>query len=311
MDALRELWQSSAVRFTAGIGAAVVIVSLLPRASCFSAALSCLTPLRRWLQKLARRRMVRRLKRYGVEPPAPAAPLAELPTEVEYPQYYLREYHTYPAGNLCWEAACEADAMALSAALIAYPEKGREADWYMHSQALAAIPDECGEAREVLDAGCGVGQSAFPLRAACPAARVTAVDLSPYFLSQAQRKDGAARICWQQHNLEALPGEWAGRFDVATLVGVTHELPPPAVRRALRELHRVLRPGGTLLAMDVDPQNILKMPRFVYAMFRSTEPDMDEYVKLDVPGEIRQAGFDARVVADAVRRRVVVVAKKQ
>ena len=40
----------------------------------------------------------------------------------------LREYHSYEQGNLCWEAALEAPSASLSAALIAYPELGLNAD---------------------------------------------------------------------------------------------------------------------------------------------------------------------------------------
>ncbi len=66
-----------------------------------------------------------------------------------------------------------------------------------------------------------------------------------------------------------------------------------------------------MLAMDVDAVKIRKMPSFVYTMFKSTEPDMDDYLTLDVPELVRRAGFDdLKVDTTTVNRRVLVLGTK-
>eukprot|EP00662_Eupelagonemidae_sp_cell21_P017885 gene17885-36933_t len=103
------------------------------------------TPTRRWIQRRARRRMLLRLEKEGMQCPAAAdvetlGPPEPADPAVTYPKYYLREYHAYPEGNLCWEAAVEAEAMSVSAAMVAYPEKGAGACRHMHDLAVAALP---------------------------------------------------------------------------------------------------------------------------------------------------------------------------
>lgn len=70
---------------------------------------------------------------------------------------------------------------------------------------------------------------------------------------------------------------------------------PQPDRHAARAC-RVLRPGGALLMMEMDPrlpcwQAKLNNP-FAYAAFKATEPWLEEYIKLDVEGSMREIGFE-------------------
>ena len=38
--------------------------------------------------------------------------------------------------------------------------------------------------------------------------------------------------------------------------------------------------------MDTNPATVRRMPSFVYTMFSSTEPDMDDYLQLDLGAEL-------------------------
>ena len=103
----------------------------------------------------------------------------------------------------------------------------------------------------VLDAGCGTGNYARALLA--HVARVEAVDLSAGMLEVARRKlaDAALehRAAFRQAAIEDLPLP-DGAVDGVVVNQVLHHLPDdpaagwPAHHRALRELARVLRPGG-------------------------------------------------------------------
>jgi SAM-dependent methyltransferase len=102
-------------------------------------------------------------------------------------------------------------------------------------------------ARALLDAGCGDGRylaalAGLPVRPA----RVVGVDISERILEVARRAVDAAGIEAEllRGNLEALPVEDAA-FDLVLCVQVVEHLLDAAA--GLRELARVLAPGGTLI----------------------------------------------------------------
>ncbi|MET8163493.1 methyltransferase domain-containing protein [Streptomyces sp. NPDC005329] len=96
----------------------------------------------------------------------------------------------------------------------------------------------------VLDAGCGTGRALTPLRAAVgPSGVVVGADLTPAMLTAAVRagRDGAGRLILA--DVTALPFRSAS-LDAVFAAGLVAHLPRPAEN--LRELARVVRPGGTL-----------------------------------------------------------------
>jgi demethylmenaquinone methyltransferase / 2-methoxy-6-polyprenyl-1,4-benzoquinol methylase len=114
-----------------------------------------------------------------------------------------------------------------------------------------------GEGDRVLDAACGTGDLALADRAA-GAARVTGLDFSAAMLERARRKTIAqpAVFEWIQGDMLALPFADA-TFDAATVgFGVRNVAD---LELALRELRRVLRPGGRLAILEItQPRGVLK-----------------------------------------------------
>jgi ubiquinone/menaquinone biosynthesis C-methylase UbiE len=101
----------------------------------------------------------------------------------------------------------------------------------------------------VLDVGCGTGVFAGRIREALPHARVWGVDLVAGMLAKGARR-------WQHHagavqpvqgDSERLPFA-ANTFDVITCSNSFHHYPHQD--RAVREMHRVLAPGGRLYLID-------------------------------------------------------------
>jgi demethylmenaquinone methyltransferase/2-methoxy-6-polyprenyl-1,4-benzoquinol methylase len=97
----------------------------------------------------------------------------------------------------------------------------------------------------VLDAACGTGDLAIAdLRAG--AAVVTGLDFSAAMLERARRKSSA--VAWIEGDLLNLPFD-DGTFDAATVgFGVRNV---EDLEAGLRELHRVLRPGGRLGILEI------------------------------------------------------------
>jgi ubiquinone/menaquinone biosynthesis C-methylase UbiE len=113
---------------------------------------------------------------------------------------------------------------------------------------LAAVPPAPGE--RVLDVACGTGLVAFAAARAVGAdGRVLGIDLSGRMVDAARQRAAArqevptADLSFARMDAEALDLPDAG-FDVALCALGLMYLPEP--ERALREMRRVLRPGGRL-----------------------------------------------------------------
>ncbi|WP_430377530.1 class I SAM-dependent methyltransferase [Streptomyces sp. B1-3] len=112
--------------------------------------------------------------------------------------------------------------------------------------AYAAAVAELGlrEGDRVLDAGCGTGRALTPLRAAVgPTGVVVGADLTPAMLEAAvgagRDRDGRLLLA----DVTALPLR-SQSLDAVFGAGLISHLPEPAEN--LRELARVVRPGGVL-----------------------------------------------------------------
>jgi demethylmenaquinone methyltransferase/2-methoxy-6-polyprenyl-1,4-benzoquinol methylase len=105
----------------------------------------------------------------------------------------------------------------------------------------------------VLDAACGTGDLALADLDA-GAGQVTGIDFSERMLERARRKN--ARIEWLTADMLALPFPDGG-FDAATVgFGVRNV---GDLELALRELRRVLRPGGRVGILEItQPRGVLR-----------------------------------------------------
>ncbi len=113
----------------------------------------------------------------------------------------------------------------------------------------------------VLEAGCGVGAQTVILAKNSPAALFTSIDVSPVSLKAAEsavRREGLPNVTFQVADIFQLPFPGAS-FDHLFLCFVLEHLKEPV--RALRQLHTVLKPGGTLTVIEGDHGSTFFYPR--------------------------------------------------
>lgn len=104
----------------------------------------------------------------------------------------------------------------------------------------------------VLEAGCGVGAQTITLAANSPDAQITSVDISVDSLRAAEARvkaAGFANVTFQQADIFNLPFS-PESFDHVFLCFVLEHLPQPG--QALSRLRRMLKPGGTITAIEGD-----------------------------------------------------------
>ena len=113
---------------------------------------------------------------------------------------------------------------------------------------------ECAPGR-VLDVGCGTGE--FAQRVAEElGAGVTAVDISTRMVALARERGIDAQVA----DVQSLPFEDSS-FDCVVANWVLYHAPD--VDRAVREIHRVLQPGGRLVAATVGVDHTVELWRLV------------------------------------------------
>ena len=104
----------------------------------------------------------------------------------------------------------------------------------------------------MLDVGCGFGLESLRLaRLVRPGGRVAGIDKSADFIREAEARAAQAKLTatFEVADAEALPFADAA-FDVTRAERLLVYLPDP--KRALEEMRRVTRPGGTVTAIEPD-----------------------------------------------------------
>lgn len=106
---------------------------------------------------------------------------------------------------------------------------------------------------DILDFGCGIGESLPFLRHYFPHAMLQGIDVSSESVRLAQARVGTAASLTTYEG-DRLPFA-DGSFDLVFTACVFHHIPPADHDRALREIRRVLRPGGHFFLFEHNPWN--------------------------------------------------------
>ncbi|HAG80975.1 MAG TPA: SAM-dependent methyltransferase [Cyanobacteria bacterium UBA12227] len=233
--------------------------------------------------------------------------------QLTYPDYYFRPFHAYEKGNLNWDAAWEVESAAYAVHAKIWPDAGAEGDPRLRQSYHNIVKAQVTiQPQDILDLGCSVGMSTMALQAIYPQATITGVDLSPYFLAVAKynSQQRNSNINWKHAAAEST-GLSDASFDLVSAFLMFHELPQKAAKEIFQEARRLLRPGGYLTLMDMNPRSEIyaKMPPYILTLLKSTEPYLDEYFGLDIEEAIVEAGFHPPMITPNSPRHRTIVAR--
>ena len=146
----------------------------------------------------------------------------------------------------------------------------------------------------ILDLGCGTGTFAILLKTLHSDARVTGLDCDPEILIQAQKKKQSARldITFDESMSYSTPYS-EGEFDTVFSSLFFHHLTSVDKLRTIREVYRVLEPGGFFHVCDWGrPSNsVSRVMSLCVQLLDGLEVTRDN-IEGRLPSFIKEAGFE-------------------
>lgn len=144
------------------------------------------------------------------------------------------------------------------------------------------------EGREVLEIGCGTGL--FTAELAKSGNRITAIDISEELLVLARQRVTGANVTFRRENAYSTTFP-DGSFDFVVGSSCLHHLD---LNRALREFHRLLRPGGGFMFTEpnmLNPQIALQKNIPYLKRLAGDSPDETAFFRWRLGRELARAGF--------------------
>lgn len=157
--------------------------------------------------------------------------------------------------------------------------------WFVAMRAITdtVVASELnGRKLRILDAGCGTGYNIAHFQKAGHS--VFALDIAPEAIAGVRQR-GFQRVC--QASVVEIP-YISSTFDFVFSFEVVSQVPVQAYAEAIREMHRVLKPGGFLF---------LRVPAFEW-LRSSHDEDLrttHRFARSELRDKLKEAGFEVRL----------------
>ena len=183
----------------------------------------------------------------------------EIDESLEIPKYLTAyDIHQQPGGY--HSEIIEKDISAGAVYDISLPIYSRNAmgeENDLLAQAIICYIDEHlknFQPNEILDLGCGIGNSTLPFSQKYPNAKVVGVDVALPCLRYAHARANALGVeaHFSHQNVEKTSYE-SESFELVTSTLLLHETSHDAVPKIINECFRLLKPGGWMIHLDVYP----------------------------------------------------------
>ena len=122
----------------------------------------------------------------------------------------------------------------------------------------------------ILDVGCGTGKLAYKLAQCLPKTKIDGLDLSTKMLQKAIAKNPLKNLRFKEGNVEKLYMYWNDIFDVVTCCHSFHHYINKS--KALKEMRRVLKPGGIVMIVDGCKDTLLG--RIIFTLVEKIEKNV-------------------------------------
>lgn len=182
-------------------------------------------------------------------------------------------------------------------------------EWYQNGATFSGVPSDSQlkyfsetvaslasgrNAMRILDQGCALGRSTLVIKEAVPDAYVEGIDVCEPVLRLAKYKAQRNNIdvVFREASVDELPyGD--SSFDIVASRWLFHELPKPVIAKALDEVARVMRPGGSLVILDMYHIPGGQLGLWLHEGFgiRNNEPYAAGFAGLDLEGLLAERGF--------------------
>ena len=243
----------------------------------------------------------------------------ELSAAIAMPDYaYEMDVHLMP-GNYLGRPGDDAEAGAVydnGLDVFSFGVMGENLDDIGHSMAnfcRLKWPDL--NPQLVVDVGCTIGHNTVPWKQTFPRARVHGLDVAAPCLKYGHARAEALGVAidFKQAACDKLPYD-ADSVDVVFSSMFLHELPAKLIKKFFSEAHRVLKPGGILINMELPPNDALGAYEAFYLdwdCFYNNEPFYKGFRDLSYPGLCADAGFSAEEFFQATMPRFTYVSESE
>ena len=153
-----------------------------------------------------------------------------------------------------------------------------------------------GQVRRILDLGCSIGQCTTVLKERHPQAEVWGLDVALPMLRYAHMRatDMGVDVHFQQALAENMQHD-DDSFDAVLAYILFHEVPEHTFEPIVREMLRVLRPGGTLTVIDTPNSTVFPTPNWMWKVFDARyncEPYSQAFGAFDFAALLDKVGFE-------------------
>ena len=217
-----------------------------------------------------------------------------------YPDYYMNSWHYQTDG---WLSSESAGVYETSTETLFLGQQDAMQRTTLVPLSKHFKGKEISSSTKIMELACGTGRFATFVKDNFPDAHITAVDLSPFYLQEArenmdhwvelqgQASAEAAGADFLQAPAENIPVEDAS-YDAITCVYLFHELTQEVRQKIVREMYRVLKPGGIVVFTDsIQIGDRPELDEKIDAFTDFNEPNYSDYVRTDLGALFKEAGF--------------------
>lgn len=228
-------------------------------------------------------------------------------TRGKRPRYYLQNFHFQSGGWMTDDSAKRYDTQVEVLFNGTANATRRQALPFLHE--VFAGRDQ--RRLRLMDIGCGTGRFLDFVKQAWPRLPAIGLDLSEPYVKEAERHLSRwSRIDLLVGNAERVPVADAS-LDAVTSIFMFHELPPEVRRTVLREVARVLKPGGRFVIVDSIQHGDKPGYEGLIELFPQSfhEPYYTSYASEDFPALARDCGLAHTADSSAFLAKVMVFDK--